>query len=35
VERQESEVVICPADCTDISDGSALLSEVVYPVCMP
>jgi hypothetical protein len=35
VERQESEVVICPADCSDISDGTALMSEVVYPVCMP
>jgi hypothetical protein len=35
VERQESEVVICPADCTDITDGTALLNEVVYPVCMP
>jgi len=35
IERQESEVVICPADCQDISDGTALLQDVVYPVCMP
>jgi phage terminase large subunit-like protein len=35
IERQESEVVICPADCSDITDGTSLLQEVVYPVCMP
>jgi hypothetical protein len=35
VEREESEVVVCPSDCSDIADGSALLPEVVYPVCLP
>jgi hypothetical protein len=35
VEREESEVVVCPADCADIVDGTALLPEVVYPVCLP
>jgi hypothetical protein len=35
VEREESEVVICPHDCSDIADGAALLPDVVYPVCLP
>jgi hypothetical protein len=35
IERQESEVVICPADCTEIADGSSFLQDIVYPVCMP
>lgn len=34
-EREESEVVVCPADCADIADGSALLPEIEYPVCLP